>query len=50
LAVVLAVVPLIYLLRRARFYRPGILVGGSSAIALVAGLWFVGRALGLELG
>jgi hypothetical protein len=50
LAVVLAVVPLIFLLRTARFYRPGILVGGSSAIALVAGVWFVGRALGLGLG
>jgi len=50
LAVVLAVVPLIYILRNARFYRPGILVGGSSAIAFVAGVWFVGRALGLGLG
>jgi hypothetical protein len=50
LAVVLAVVPLIYVLRNARFYRPGILIGGSSAIALVAGIWFVGRALGLGLG
>ncbi len=50
LAVVLAVVPLIYVLRNARFYRPGILVGGSSAIALVAGIWFFGRALGLGLG
>lgn len=50
LTVVLAVVPLIYFLRQARFYRPGVLVGGSSAIALVAGVWFVGRALGLGLG
>jgi hypothetical protein len=50
LAVVLAVVPLIYILRNARFYRSGILVGGSSAIALIAGVWFVGRALGLGLG
>ena len=50
LAVVLAVVPLIFVLRSARFYRPGILVGGSSAIAAVAGVWFVGRALGLGLG
>jgi hypothetical protein len=50
LTVVLAVVPLIYFVRQARFYRPGVLVGGSSAIALVAGVWFVGRALGLGLG
>jgi hypothetical protein len=50
LAVVLAVVPLIYVMRNARFYRPGILVGGSSAIALVAGIWFFGRAFGLGLG
>jgi hypothetical protein len=50
LTVVLAVVPLIYFLRRARFYRPGVLVGGSSAIALVAGVWFLGRVLGLGLG
>jgi hypothetical protein len=50
LTVVLAVVPLIYLLRQARFYRPGVLVGGSSAIALVAGVWFVGRAFGFGLG
>ena len=50
LAVVLAIVPLIYLLRGARFYRPGILVAGSSAIALVAGVWFIGRVFGLGLG
>ena len=50
IAVVLAVVPVIYFLRNARFYRPGILVGGSSAIALIAGIWFLGRALGLGLG
>jgi hypothetical protein len=50
LTVVLAVVPLIYFVRQARFYHPGVLVGGSSAIALVAGVWFVGRALGLGLG
>jgi len=50
LTVVLAVVPLIYIMRNARFYRPGILVGGSSAIALVAGIWFVGRVFGFGLG
>jgi len=46
LAVVLAVVPVIYLLRAGRFYRTGILVGGSSLIAIVAGVWLVGRAFG----
>jgi len=50
LTVVFAVVPLIYLLRQARFYRPGVLVGGSTAIALLAGVWFVGRAFGFGLG
>jgi hypothetical protein len=50
LTVVLAVVPLTFILRNARFYRPGILVGGSSAIALIAGVWFIGRAFGLGLG
>jgi len=50
LTVVLAIVPLTYVLRNARFYRPGILVGGSSAIALIAGVWFIGRAFGLGLG
>jgi len=50
LSVVLCVVPLIYFLRQARFYRPGILVGGSSAIALIAGFWLVGRLMGLGLG
>ena len=50
LTVVFAVVPLIYLLRQARFYRPGVLVGGSSAIALIAGIWFVGRVFGFGMG
>ena len=50
LTVVLAVVPLTYWLRDARFYRPGVLVGGSSAIALVACVWFVGRVFGFGLG
>ncbi len=49
LTVVLVVVPLIFLLRERRFYRPAILVGGSSAIAAVAALWFLQRALGFGL-
>lgn len=50
LSVVLAVIPLIYWLRDARFYRPGVLVGGSSVIALVACVWLVGRVFGFGLG
>ncbi|MEO7324205.1 MAG: HupE/UreJ family protein [Dokdonella sp.] len=49
LTVVLIVVPLIFLLRERRFYRPAILVGGSSAIAVVAAVWFLQRALGFGL-
>lgn len=49
LAVVLALVPLIFLLRERRFYRPLVLVGGSGAIAVVAALWFLQRALGFAL-
>lgn len=50
LSVVLVVVPLIFMLRERRMYRPAILVGGSSAIAAVAAFWFVERALGFGLG
>ncbi|MEO6689478.1 MAG: HupE/UreJ family protein [Dokdonella sp.] len=49
LTVVLIVVPLIFLVRQRRFYRPVVLVGGSSAIALVAAVWFLQRALGFGL-
>jgi len=50
LSVVLVVVPLIFVLRERRLYRPAILVGGSAAIAVVAAGWFVQRALGFGLG
>ena len=50
LSVVLLAVPAIFLLRQRRFYRPAVLVAGSSAIALLASVWFVGRAFGLGLG
>jgi hypothetical protein len=50
LSVVLVVVPLIFLLRERRMYRPAILVAGSSAIAVIAAAWFVQRALGFGLG
>jgi len=46
LAVVLAVMPLAYLLRSTTFYRRGVLPWGSSAIAGLALVWFMQRALG----
>jgi hypothetical protein len=45
LAVVLAVMPLAYLLRATHFYRRGIMPWGSSAIACLALFWLVQRAL-----
>ncbi len=50
LSVVLLVVPLIFLFRARPFYRPAILVGGSSVIALVASVWLFGRVFGFGLG
>jgi HupE / UreJ protein len=44
LAVVMAVMPLAYLLRATRFYRRGVMPWGSSAIALLALVWMVQRA------
>jgi hypothetical protein len=46
LGVVLAVMPLAYLLRSTVFYRRGVMPWGSSAIAALAMVWFVQRALG----
>ncbi len=46
LAVVLAVMPLAYLLRATTFYRRGVMPWGSSAIAGLALVWFLQRALG----
>jgi HupE / UreJ protein len=45
LAVVLAVMPLAYLLRATRFYRRGVMPWGSSAIACLALFWLVQRAM-----
>lgn len=45
LAVVLAVMPLAYLLRSSSFYRCGMMPWGSTAIAGVALVWFLQRAL-----
>jgi hypothetical protein len=46
LAVVLAVMPMAYLLRSTRFYRRGVMPWGSSAIAALALVWFAQRAMG----
>jgi HupE / UreJ protein len=46
LAVVLAVMPFAYLLRSTTFYRRGVMPWGSSAIAGLALVWFLQRALG----
>jgi HupE / UreJ protein len=47
-AIVGIFLPLAYLLRRTRLYRNFVLMGGSSAIAAVAALWFVERAFNLK--
>jgi hypothetical protein len=46
LAVILATMPGAYLLRATAFYRRGVMPWGSSAIAALALVWFVQRALG----
>jgi hypothetical protein len=48
LAVVLAVMPLAYALRKAALYRYAVLPWGSAAIAAVALVWFVQRAFLLQ--
>ena len=50
LTVVLIVVPLIFVVRERRFYRPVILAGGSAVISVVAAVWLVSRVLGFGLG
>ncbi len=46
LAVVAAIMPVAYLLRRTRFYQRGVMPWGSTAIACLALVWFVQRAMG----
>jgi HupE/UreJ protein len=45
LAVVLAIMPLAYLFRSTQFYQRGVMPWGSSAIACLALVWFVQRAM-----
>jgi hypothetical protein len=46
LAIVVLVVPLAFALRRTRFYRVGLMKGGSLLIALAGAVWLVERASG----
>ncbi|TWU04999.1 HupE/UreJ family protein [Stieleria varia] len=47
LAIVCAVFPLIFLLRRTKFYVPVILKGGAAITAAIACFWFIERAFAL---
>ena len=49
LAIVAAFLPLAYALRRSWFYQRLVFAGGSAAIALVAAVWLVERALDMKL-
>ena len=46
MAIVIAVFSLIFFLRKSALYKPVVLIGGSSVIILIAGYWFVERAMG----
>jgi len=47
-AIVAVLFPLLFLLRRSSLYQPLVLRGASVVLALIAGLWFVQRSMGLE--
>jgi hypothetical protein len=49
LAIVVLFLPLAFALRRTRFYRSWVMVGGSLVIALLALVWLVERAGGIKL-
>lgn len=49
LAIVVAFLPLAYVLRGTLFYRRGVLVAGSLLIALVAAAWLVERAFEISI-
>ncbi len=49
LAIVGAFLPVAFLLRRTMFYRRAILIGGSSVIVLLSGIWLVERVFDVEL-
>lgn len=49
LAIVAVFLPMAYALRRTSFYRRGVLLAGSAAIVIVAGIWLVERAFNLRI-
>jgi hypothetical protein len=49
LAIVLGFLPLAYAVRRSWFYRRGVMVGGSLAIAALAAVWLTERVFELKL-
>ncbi|NRF68680.1 HupE/UreJ family protein [Aquincola sp. S2] len=49
LAMVLLVVPMLYLLRRRRLYVPGVMVAGSAAAMLLAAVWLFERTADVSL-
>lgn len=49
LALVLLVVPVLYLLRLRRIYVPGVMVAGSLAAITLAGVWLVERTADMSL-
>jgi len=46
MVIVAAVFPIIYLLRKTLIYKPVILIGGSMVLCMIAGYWFIERAMG----
>jgi len=49
LAIVALFLPLAYSLRASRFYRRTVMIGGSLAIASIAGIWLAERLFGFKL-
>ncbi|MDO8299637.1 HupE/UreJ family protein, partial [Lacisediminimonas sp.] len=49
LAIVAGFLPLAWWLRGTRFYRRGVLIGGSALIAVLAAIWLVERAFDIKL-
>ncbi len=49
IAVVVALLPVLYAIRGTMFFRRAVLVGGSCAVAAVATIWLVERALDVRL-
>ncbi len=49
LVIVLALLPLLYLLRKSRFYRYAIMIGISTITAIIALLWAIERAFNLSI-